>query len=406
LTRPIVPIDASPDPIVTQDQLDDLVGELRRAGAFAFDTEFIPERSYFPKLCLLQIATADRIAIVDPLAPVDLSAFADLLVDPTIDKTVHAAQGDLEPFALLIGAEPANVFDTQVAAGFCGLPYPVSLSRLTEQILGIQLDKTSTLTQWDRRPLAMQQLTYAAQDVAHLLALRADLERRLDDAGNTEWSQQEFAARCGSVMRAYDQDAAFRRIRGTEALSAVSQAVLRALLDWRDQAARDENVPAQTVARDDVLLYIARDPRASEHRLIARGLPEDVLRTYGKQMQLAIRQGLRSGEQAPTLQIAPRPSPEEEFHSDAVWIVTQALAVSQSISPALAVNHRETDALYQAISRGEPFAEHRIMTGWRGEAIGGPLVDVLTGRCQIKIGYSVEKSMVTLVPLLPLQECD
>jgi len=236
--------------------------------------------------------------------------------------------------------------------------------------------------------------------------LRADLERRLDDAGNTEWAQQEFAARCGSVMRAYDQDTAFRRIRGAEALSAVAQAVLRALLDWRDQAARDENIPAQTVARDDVLLYIARDPKASEHRLIARGLPEDVLRTYGKQMQHAIRQGLRSSDEVAAVQTAPRPSPEEEFRYDALWVVAQSLAVGQSISPALAVNHRETDALYQAISNGEPFAEHRIMTGWRGEAIGGPLVDVLTGRCQIKIGYSVEKSMVTLVPLLPLQECD
>lgn len=397
MTRPIVPIDTSPDPIVSQDQLDDLVAELRRAGTFAFDTEFIPERSYFPKLCLLQVATADRIAIVDPLAPVDLTGFAALLADPSIAKTVHAAQSDLEPFAQLSGNGPVNVFDTQIAAGFCGLTYPVSLSRLTEEILAIQMDKTSTLTQWDRRPLAEQQLTYAAQDVAHLLALRADLERRLDEAGNAAWAQEEFADRCSSVMRSYDQDTAFRRIRGAEALPGVAQAVLRALLDWRDQAARNENIPVQELARDDVLLYIARDPKVSEHRLIARRLSEDVLRAHGERLRMAIKRGLQLGAETAATPIAPRLSPSEEFRSDSLWIVAQSLAVSQSISPALAVNHRETDALYRAILDKGPVAGQRIMMSWRREAIGERLVEVITGRRQIQIGYSAEESRVTLM---------
>src|SRR5579871_2662562 len=145
--------------------LAELIDQLRTLGQFGYDSEFIGELTYVPKLCLIQVSTPQNIWLIDPLAGLDLKPFWELIADPAVEKIVHAGQQDLEPVVRELGRAPANVFDTQIAAGFIGLPYPLSLSKLTFEMTGAKLPKGLTFTRWDQRPLSPSQLRYAADDV-------------------------------------------------------------------------------------------------------------------------------------------------------------------------------------------------------------------------------------------------
>ena len=161
---PMVP-PGTPDPITSPKDLLAMVEHVRAVGTFAYDTEFIGEETYFPHLCLVQLATSEQVFLVDPLAIEDLSPIWDLIADPAVLTLVHAGQQDLEPVYRLMNSTAANVIDTQVAAGFAGFPYPCSLNRLILAQVGAKLGKGMTFTHWDKRPLSSMQRRYAADDV-------------------------------------------------------------------------------------------------------------------------------------------------------------------------------------------------------------------------------------------------
>src|SRR4051812_47295594 len=192
---PLVP--KGPAPLLTtDDEVRELIDHCRAAGRFAYDSEFIGELTYHPKLCVLQVASDERVALIDPLADIDLMPFWELLADPAVEKIVHAGDQDIEPVVRHLNRSPANFFDTQIAAGFCGLPYPVSLSKLVGELTGARLGKGLTFTHWDQRPLSAMQLRYAADDVRYLPAVRAELGRRLEANGHTSWAKEECEALC------------------------------------------------------------------------------------------------------------------------------------------------------------------------------------------------------------------
>ena len=174
----------------------ELLDHLRTSKRFAYDSEFIGELTYVPKLCLIQVATSQRVALIDPLAGLDLSPFWKLICDAGIEKIVHAGQQDIEPVFRNAGCAAANVFDTQVCAGFIGLAYPVALSKLVHEIAGVRIGKGLTFTHWDQRPLSAMQLRYAADDVRYLLVVRDEIGKRLDALGHSAWARQECDAKC------------------------------------------------------------------------------------------------------------------------------------------------------------------------------------------------------------------
>src|SRR5687768_985915 len=230
---PLVP--KGPAPLLGTDaELLELIEHLHAAKRFAYDSEFIGELTYHPKLCVLQIATAKRVALIDPQAEVDLAPFWDVLADESVEKIVHAGEQDIEPVHRLIGRRCANVFDTQISAGFVGLSYPVSLSKLVGEITGAKLPKGLTFTHWDQRPLSPMQLRYAADDVRYLPAVRDALGKRLDELGHARWAEEECDALCDPARYAFDPDADFLRLRGARSLTAVGLSVLRELMIWRD----------------------------------------------------------------------------------------------------------------------------------------------------------------------------
>ena len=193
---PLVPKGAAPL-LDERRRARELIDHLRTVGRFAYDSEFIGELTYHPKLCVIQVASAERVALIDPLADVDLTPFWELLCDPAVEKIVHAGDQDIEPVVRHLGRSPANFFDTQIAAGFCGLPYPVSLSKLVGELTGAKLGKGLTFTHWDQRPLSPMQLRYAADDVRYLPAVRAELGRRLDANGHAA-GRRRSATRCAT----------------------------------------------------------------------------------------------------------------------------------------------------------------------------------------------------------------
>ena len=247
-----------PQLITRADELDELLQSLRKAGSFAYDSEFIGELTYLPKLCLVQAASTTRIALIDPLADLDIRPFWELVADPSVEKIVHAGQQDVEPVFRALGRPPANLFDTQIAAGFVGVGYPLSLTKLVYEIVGAKLGKGLTFSHWDRRPLTDHQLRYAADDVRYLPAVRHEIGKRLNGPEQTRWATEESASLAEQALYVFDPETQWLKIRGAGTLAPRNQALLKELTLWRDEAAKAEDVPPRSLLKDEILIDLAR----------------------------------------------------------------------------------------------------------------------------------------------------
>lgn len=357
--------------------LDQLIGTLRSVGSFAYDSEFIGELSYVPRLCLIQVAWPKGVALIDPLADLDLTPFWRLLCDPSVEKVLHAGQQDVEPVFRLVGAAPANLFDVQIAAGMVGLPYPLSLSKLVQELVGAKLGKGLTFTSWDQRPLSARQIQYAADDVRYLPAVRAEMAKRLTSLGHAQWAAEASAELCQPGVYRFDPEAQYLKIRGSGTLDPKGLAVLRALTIWRDQAARGADVPPRTFLGDEVLLSLARSPVKSVDKLArVRGLPRQVEAEQGNAIVAATAAALAlPADQLPQCQHS-EPMPREKFACDALWANAQAWCFGHGVDPNLVSNRQEMGDLLRDLSAGRSGNELRVMRGWRREALGQKLLEL------------------------------
>jgi ribonuclease D len=372
-------------------QLAALIGHLREAGRFAYDSEFIGELTYFPKLCLIQVASTSRIGLIDPLADMDLTPFWELLADESVEKVVHAGQQDIEPVIRHLGRPAKNFFDTQVAAGLAGLPYPLSLSKLVGATTGTRLGKGLTFTHWDQRPLSEIQLRYAADDVRYLPRVRAELGDRLDRLGHLAWAKQECESQCDTTLYRFDPRTQYLRVRGAASLQPRNLAVLRELTAWRDEAARADDVPPRTFLRDEVLLDLARNPIKSVDRLAkVRGLPRPVESAHGVAIVEATAQALAlpNGE-LPTPK-EPDAAAEEKFRAEGLWALVQALCVGQSMDPALVASRQEVTELARFLFSAPDRNDHPLLQGWRREALGEPLRQIIAGKSRLDVSWKAQ----------------
>lgn len=234
------------------------------SGAFgvALDTEFVFERTFRPRLGLIQIAAGDEIALVDAVRIADLSPLTELLQATGGRKILHSGSGDVPILRRATGAVPSPLFDTQIAAAFAGLGLSLSYAALIRELFAIELPKHETRTDWLRRPLSDAQLRYAAEDVLHLGAAAAELERRLVALGRLEWALEDSATLTGLDAEAADPAAAWRRVRGLDRLRPRHRAVARALATWREAEADRLDLARPFLLRDETLLALAaRDPQ-------------------------------------------------------------------------------------------------------------------------------------------------
>ena len=254
--------------ITTPAQLHELVNHVRAVERFAFDTEFVSEETFEPVLCLIQVATAERLAVIDPLQVGDLSPFWSLVHDPALEVVMHAAGEDMRICLLRTGKIPRRVFDVQIAAGLVGYSYPLSLVNLVAQVLKVPLAGSETRTDWRRRPLTRAQLHYALDDVRYLLAVADHLSAELARMGRTDWAEAEFADSLQAIANRADEDR-WRRLPGLHQLSRRGLEMARRLAEWREDEARRQNRPLRQMLRDDLLVAIAKRQPSSRRDLEA-----------------------------------------------------------------------------------------------------------------------------------------
>lgn len=369
----------------------DLARLARASGRIALDTEFMGEGRYRTLLCLVQVAVeegsgGERIAVLDPIAQ-DMPGreLGELLADPAVEVVVHAGRQDVALLRRELGCEVRNVFDTQVAAGFAGLPAQASYEALLNELLRVRLRKSASFTRWDMRPLSEEQLGYAREDVVHLLALASLLQERLRSAGRLEWARQECRY-LESVSDERDPEAILLRLPRMRGLSVVSQSVARELVRWREQTASDRNKPVQTVMSDQALVEIAKRRPSSRSKLgEIRGIGQNNQHKRAEEILEAIRRG----EEGPA---EPLPSPTRGLPPDPgdapLIALSEALVRARACEAGLAYELLASRADLQAIVAGERTgkrAQVRTLEGWRRDLVGEELLDLLDGRVSLAV---------------------
>ena len=370
-------------------KLAGLLDRLRVAGTFAYDSEFIGEETYHPVLCLVQAATGDHVALIDPTADLDLTPFWTLVADPSVRKLVHAGEQDLEPVVRLAGRAPANVFDTQVAAAFAGMAYPLSLSKLVKAAAGAELAKGFTFTDWLARPLSRKQLRYAADDVRYLPAVAAHVESRFVHPRAGDWVSQECDARCDPSRFGFDAADVATRVKGYGSLDGRQSAVALKLIEWRDAGARDANLPPRAFVKDEALVSLARlSKRASADPDLAgiKFLPRPVASEHGRAIRDALAAGWSAEPVAGTGR-PPEPTPEERFASDAAVATAGAIAFGLGVDLSVIGNRADLSEFHRVVGEGGDPSDSRLMAGWRRDALGDALAAVLRGQRTVEVAW-------------------
>ncbi len=372
--------------------LQSLVGQARTSGRLALDTEFMGEGRYRTLLCLIQLAVADateglRIELVDPLREtLDGAPLAEALADPQIELVVHAGRQDVALVRRRLGTEVRNVFDTQVAAGFAGMPAQCSYETLLAQLLGVRVAKSASFTRWDARPLSSEQLAYAREDVVHLLELAAELQRRLKALGRLEWARQECAAlEQSSDVR--DLEAVFARLPRIRGLNAAAQGVARELVEWRERTAQAGDRPVQSVLSDAVLVEIAkRRPKNTAALEQIRGVAQSSVRRRAADLLEAVRAGAERPHtplQLPSRAVTPDPADAPLVALSEALV--RARAVEAGLAYELIAARADLQAIVGAVRTDAEEPEVRTLRGWRRELVGEELLELLDGRVSLGV---------------------
>lgn len=362
-------------------RLHDFCAAVRGADWFAMDTEFLREKTYYPKFCLLQIACGPHVACIDPLALDTLDPLEEILFDPAVTKVLHASRQDLEIFYHLWNRLPAPIFDTQIAAPLIGLAEQISYAGLVAELLGVSLGKSHTRTDWSLRPLSEAQLRYAADDVIYLGAAYQALRGRLEALERLAWLEDDFSALLSPALYETLPDQAWQRIGGYHQLRGRQLAVLQALAAWREATAREQNIPRAWVVKDDAMLDLARlSPKNLEDLKRIRGLEERSLKRYGHLLCRTIREAQDLTPPPTELRTrSVRRTPEQDALLDLFTAVVRLRAAQHTLNPAVLASRKDLEQLLD-----EP-EESRLLKGWRKAMVGEELAAILQGECQITV---------------------
>lgn len=363
-------------PVITSAELLHALDRLADAEFVALDTEFMRESTYFPKLCLLQIATpgpggSDAFcALIDPLAVPDLQPLWDFLNDRRRTKVLHAARQDLEVLSVAMrGALNGPIFDTQIAAALLGHPAQIGYGALVAERLGQQLEKGHTRTDWSRRPLSPEQLQYAEDDVRYLVPLYVNLRDALAEAGRSQWLYEETRELEDPSLHRTEPEAAWKRLKGLDRLRPEQRATAKLLAHWREETAIKHDKPRGWILADDALREIAeRLPVSIQELENVRTLPAGVVRRRGEELLALVTKGREQGDGEPAASAPPRPDPQQVAMVTKLMSLTRTRAEELKVSPELLATRRDVEQLV--------FSQRtdRLSSGWRKDVIGDRLI--------------------------------
>ncbi|TCR66280.1 ribonuclease D [Bosea sp. BK604] len=368
--------------ITTTQDLADACARLAEHPFVTVDTEFLRETTYYPKLCLIQLASPDEAVLVDPLAPeLDLAPFLALMADQNVVKVFHAARQDLEIVWIIGKLIPTPLFDTQVAAMVCGYGDSVGYEQLANDLAKARIDKSSRFTDWSRRPLTEAQLTYAESDVTHLrdiyLALKADLAA----SGREAWVAEEMAVLTSPATYEVKPENAWQRLKG-RIRKPKELALLMELAAWREREAQSRDVPRQRVLKDDALMDIVqRGPRSVEALAELRSVPNGFERSRaGGEVLAAIERGnALDTRDLPRLE-RERGRPANGAVLDLLKVLLKATADAERVAPKILASSDDLEAI-----SFDDDADVPALQGWRREVFGEKAVALKNGRLSLRI---------------------
>ncbi len=363
-------------PITTTAALSAFCNQIKGQPFVAVDTEFMRETTYWPKLCLIQAATPNAEAVIDPLADgIDLTPFLDVLRDESILKAFHAARQDVEIFNNL-DAMPRPLFDTQIAGMAAGFGEQIAYDALVRQMLKIELDKSSRFTDWARRPLTEAQLTYALADVTHLAELFPMLRERLQKSGRLAWVEEEMAAVTDPAAYDVDPEKAWRRLKPRKT-QAKYLAVFRAVAAWRERTAQTRDQPRGRILKDDAIDELAAQAptdAAGLDRL--RGVPKGFSGSkFGPDLLTAIKTALQDPEgYAPVIERGPPPPQNAGAVVELLKVLLKARAEDAGVASKLIATVSDLDKI-----AADDDADTPALKGWRYDAFGADALKLKRG---------------------------
>jgi len=380
--------------ITTTDELAAFCKPLADTEFVAVDTEFMRERTYWPKLCLAQVAGPEDAAAIDTLAEgIDLAPLDELMLNPKVLKVFHAARQDLEIFYLRLQKVPGPLFDTQVAAMVCGHGEAASYESLATKLAKAKIDKSSRFTDWSRRPLSERQITYALSDVTHLRVVYEKLKRQLDKTGRFSWIAEEMSVLNDPAIYRADPEQAWRRLKPRGASPRV-MAILKEAAAWRERTAQRIDIPRQRLIRDEQLLEIAAHaPKSIEELAGTRGLGRGFAEGWqGRELMEAIERA----RALPEAELPVRDKTPEQIRApgaivDLLRTLLRLKAEQAGVAGRLVASADELDRL--AAGKRDIAA----LKGWRHEVFGADAVDLIEGRLALALNGDQPK-LIQLTP--------
>jgi ribonuclease D len=376
--------------LTTTAEVESLCAELAREPFVALDTEFMRDRTYWPKLCLIQLAGKERHAAIDPLASgLELDPLFELLAEPAVVKVFHAARQDIEIFYNLTGRVPMPLFDTQLAAMVCGYGEEVGYETLVGQLAKARIDKSSRFTDWERRPLSPEQLAYALADVTHLRTVYMKLKEKLETTGRSSWVDQELAELTNPTTYQQPPEEAWKRLK-VRSRDARFLAIVRALAAWRERTAQERDLPRNRVLRDDLLLEIAANrPITLEQLTRLRRINLD------RRSAPAVVEAIQGALALPQAEL-PTPEPPPKLARglgpliDLLRVLLKLKCEEHHVAQRLVATAADLEAI---AAEAEP--DVAALKGWRYEVFGQAALALKRG----ELGLAVRDGRLALVPM-------
>lgn len=375
--------------VTTYDDLKAFCERAKASDILAVDTEFLRERTYHPRLCLIQLSISESdIVAVDPLAIADLSPLVALFEDRSITKIFHACSQDLEVIDATLGCVPAPIFDTQVAASFLGYRMQLGYGALVEAYEGVHLAKAESLTDWSRRPLDPEQLIYAEDDVRYLPKIYRTMLNQLVEQDRLSWVMPEMQALLLPERYKHEATDAYMHLKRAGTLTRIQLAVAREVCAWREKTAEHRDIPRKWVLSDEVVIEICkRSPKDAQRLHRIRGAEQLSERDTEAILNAVVRGKACKPEQLPKIVRHSRPSPEQESVLDLMYAMLRIISEKSGVATQLIATRDELFAFMQN-EKGSSLSE-----GWRYELAGKKLEALLSGG----MGLTVKEGRVEIL---------
>lgn len=369
--------------ITDSNQLNAFIGRAMNSDVLAIDTEFLREKTFHARLCLLQMATRDEDVIVDPFEVTDLTPLIPLMQNPNVMKLFHAGRQDVGILYRELGIMPRPVFDTQIAAALLGFTQQVGYAALVHAECGVQLKKGDSYTDWSRRPLADSQISYAAEDVIYLPKVYSKMKRRLEDMGRLHWLDHDFHELVNPDKYDTKPRERYLRLKRVNQLSRKQLSAAREFAAWREERAESANIPRKWVVTDEQIVESCkRETRSVDQLFMVRGMRDKLNTADARTVVKLIIKGLDSPQEE--WPVTSRKS-HNEANVDTVVDLMCALVRYRAKENEIAFQTLASHDQLVAIARGHT-ADVPLLKGWRREIVGAELLDLVNGKIMLSVG--------------------